>query len=316
MVSAMDASTPDDLPLHPIGVVSRRTGLKPDLVRAWERRYGAVSPRRSAGGRRLYSESDVERLRLLSRATRGGHPISQVVTLPDEHLRELAAQALEPAGAAVPRNDDPPPDRSSERVERCLAAVMALDAPRLLDELEQAASRLARRDLIESLLEPLMRSIGERWRARELEPAHEHLATATVRLFTARLPELHRLRPEGPGIVVTTPAGERHELGALLVAATASAEGWEVIYLGPDLPAEDVATAVGATRARAVTLSIACPDGNTASEVRRIAELLPAEVALLVGGRGAERIAGELGGLGIHLPDGLAGLRHHLAALA
>src|SRR5436305_13638358 len=96
MVSGELSSTPR----HPIGLVARRTGLKPDLIGAWERRYNAVAPGRSATRRRFYSDADIERLQLLSRVVRTGRGISQVAGLPDEALRALLAE--EPAAEAPP----------------------------------------------------------------------------------------------------------------------------------------------------------------------------------------------------------------------
>src|SRR5215218_6409458 len=85
----MEAMPPDSDPRHPIGVVAERTGLTPDVLRVWERRYSVVEPSRSAGGQRVYSDADIERLSLLHRATRGGHNISQVATLSQEKLQDL-----------------------------------------------------------------------------------------------------------------------------------------------------------------------------------------------------------------------------------
>src|SRR6478609_7337401 len=98
-------------PRHPIGVVARRTGLKPDLIRAWERRYGAVEPGRSTTRRRFYSDADVERLQLLRRVVRTGRGISQVAGLPNEELRALLAE--EPA-EDLPRPAPPFPEPSGE----------------------------------------------------------------------------------------------------------------------------------------------------------------------------------------------------------
>src|SRR5215213_3572133 len=89
-------------PRHPIGVVARRTGLKPDLIRAWERRYGAVEPGRTETRRRFYSDADIERLLLLRRVVNTGRGISQVAGLPNEELEALVAAEPAPPAAARP----------------------------------------------------------------------------------------------------------------------------------------------------------------------------------------------------------------------
>ena len=85
----MSDSIQNQTRMHPIGVVSRRTGLKPDLIRAWERRYGAVSPERSQTRRRFYTDDDIERLQLLRKAVNGGRSIGQIAELTELELREL-----------------------------------------------------------------------------------------------------------------------------------------------------------------------------------------------------------------------------------
>src|SRR5689334_965236 len=104
-------------PRHPIRVVARRTGLKPDLIRAWERRYGAVAPGRSATRRRYYSDAEIERLSLLGRVVRAGHTISRVAQLPNEELEELIARdtLAQPAVAG-------PGGRTDAILACCLAA--------------------------------------------------------------------------------------------------------------------------------------------------------------------------------------------------
>ena len=87
------STSPGSALRHPIGVVSRRTGLKPDLIRAWERRYGAVAPGRSDTRRRFYSDADIARLQLLKRVVDTGRSIGQVANLSNEELESLAAPA-------------------------------------------------------------------------------------------------------------------------------------------------------------------------------------------------------------------------------
>lgn len=281
-------------PRHPIGVVSRRTGLKQDLIRAWERRYDAVEPARTETNRRLYTDADVERLTLLRQAVDAGRSIGRVAGLADDELVELvaedraaAAQAPRAAAAEEPAGTV---EDDAEMLRSCLAAVRRLDAADLEERLQRAATVLGHTALLERLVAPLLERIGELWRAGELRPLHEHLATAAVRSLIGSL-QL-RLAPEGgtaPHLVATTPAFQQHEVGALLAAATAASEGWRVTYLGPSLPAEEIAAAALQSGARAVALSITYPpdDPRLGSELRRLRERMGDEPALLVGGRSA-----------------------------
>lgn len=322
----MDHDPSPTEPRHPIGVVSRRTGLKQDLIRAWERRYGAVEPARSDSNRRFYSDADVERLNLLRRAVEGGRSIGQVASLPSDELEALIAEDRAAVAAVKTRREGKPavaaaapPSAQVETVlEACLAAVRRLDGADLEDLLQRASVDLGRVALLERVLAPLMERIGELWHQGDLRPLHEHLATAAVRSLIANLQQ--RQPPadgSAPRLLVTTPAGQAHEVGALLVAATAAAQGWRVTYLGPDLPAEEIAAAARQVGARAVALSITYPpdDPHLGDELGRLRRLLDEGVALLVGGRAAESYAAALDEAPAQLVDGLGELRELLEAL-
>jgi DNA-binding transcriptional MerR regulator len=289
--------------LFPVAAVSRRTGLSPDVLRVWERRYRAVEPHRSAGGHRLYSEADVERLRLLAIVTASGFPIRQVARMPISALRELTAQP-----GRLPQNT--PGDQAV--VARCLAATLEFDAARLVRELERASLERGVLALVTGVLSPLLEEIGAAWQRGELDPSQEHLATTAVRSFLTRAAAG---RLDGPTLVVATPAGQRHELGALLASVVASIEGWRSVYLGPDLPAAALALAAEQLGARAVALSVTCVEPWPEAELRRLRELLPG-VGLLVGGRVAPGLRGLSEQLGIQLLGHLDELRAALAALA
>src|SRR5919106_699327 len=167
---------------HPIRVVARRTGLTSHVIRVWEKRYGAVSPMRTPTNRRLYSDSDVECLRLLHRATLTGHSIGQIAQWPTERLRTLVA--TDAMGApSPPRTTSPRPLESSPQpiLDASLDAVERLDAVTLEEILTQTTVVLSQPVLIEQVIVPLMYRIGDRWHEGTLRVAREHLASAVVR---------------------------------------------------------------------------------------------------------------------------------------
>src|SRR3954470_15707872 len=304
-------------PRHPIGVVARRTGLKPDLIRAWERRYGAVAPGRTDTRRRFYSDEDIERLLLLRRVVNTGCGISQVATLSNEELsalieREPAPPAYAPSGSA------PASDELDEVAEaflgRCIAAAQRLDAREMELELDRASVLFSRTHLIERVLVPLMRRVGDLWHQGTLRPIHEHMASSVVRSFLGGMSGACHPEASAPRLVVTTPARQRHELGALLVAATAGGEGWQVTYLGPDLPPEEIAAAALQKGARAVALSITYPpdDPMLVEDLRRLRRLLGPHTLLIVGGRASLAYSAILQEIGALRLEDLAGLRREL----
>jgi MerR family transcriptional regulator, light-induced transcriptional regulator len=304
-------------------VVTRRTGLSADLLRAWERRYDVVKPSRSETGRRLYSDADIERLRLLYRATLGGRSIGQVAELPTEALADLVRQDAEAesetgrASEAVQGSELDWRPAADGFLSECFRVVERLDATALDTTLRRATVVLPVATFLDALVVPLLEHVGARWREGTLRPVHEHLVSAGLRRALGGVIGSASSPLATANLVVGTPAGQAHEFGALLAAATAAAEGWRVTYLGADLPAEDIAEAATRTRARAVALSIVYPRGDPAleDELRRLHTALPKDIALVVGGAAASTYGAPLDEIGAIRLDDLAHFGAHLRAL-
>ncbi len=270
---------------HPIKLVARRTGLSAHVIRIWEKRYGAVEPERTDTNRRLYSREQIERLTLLRELKQAGQSIGHVAKLPTPKLRQLAAELVGANRRAVrPLTRGP---ATGSLLEGCVAAVKTLDSLALDEALKRAATALGAQGSLQRVVAPLAQTIGDLWRDGTLTAAHEHFASAAIRVFLG-----HAAKPFGgtenaPVLAVATPAGQVHELGALLVGAMAANLGWHVTYLGASLPAAEIAGAAKQNRARAVALSLVYPedDSRLEGELTLLRELLPPEVVLLAGGR-------------------------------
>ncbi len=269
---------------HTVRSVALRTGLSPHVIRVWERRYGTVTPSRSSGNQRLYTEADVERLALLKQVTDRGHSISRVTALPTEQLSLLVSaedrstMIRTEAGGSI-----------AGLLETAFQAVADMDAAGLEHVLEQGALRLGQIRLLAQVVAPLVGRIGEAWREGHLKVVHEHIASAVIRTYLCQAARPHTLHPSAPVLLVTTPAGQLHELGAALVAAAATSHGWRVTYAAPALPAEEIAAAAIHHGVFAVALSLVHPEDDPMlpAELRRLRRLLPQAVHLLVGGRAA-----------------------------
>lgn len=231
----------DDTPRHRIGAVARLTGISTHALRVWERRYGTVKPGRSGGGDRLYSDGDVQRLRLIKRLLGLGHGIGDVAALPEEELEKLLS--LHDQGESEAEAE---PGR--QLVERYLEHIERLDLASAEQTLAGAALALPRRELIDLVLVPLLREVGSRWQAGELHVAQEHAASAMVRSQLGAMLRLFAPEVGAPSAVATTPAGELHELGALMAAVVAAMSGWRSVYLGPNLPVSEVVHAAKTSR--------------------------------------------------------------------
>lgn len=297
--------------LHPVRVVIRRTGLTADLLRAWERRYAAVTPRRSPGGQRLYTDDDIERLQLLQRLTALGHSIGQVASRETPELRSLLVEEETSTGPAVPSGGD---EQIHEEIRaQALALVEGLDDRELEALLRRTARRFGVPLAIERVIAPLMVEVGERWHARELSPAHEHLASGVVERTLHWMFDGPTQVSDAPRIALATTQGERHEIGIQVAAAIAAAEAWRVVYLGADLPAGDIADAVRRSGARVLACSVVAPSGASAAieQLGAIRESLSDSVAMVVGGAGA-LASRDLLPSGVTLLDDLAALRAFL----
>ncbi|MBD0321212.1 MAG: MerR family transcriptional regulator, partial [Gemmatimonadetes bacterium] len=283
-------------PKHPIRVVSERTGLSPDVLRAWEKRYRAVEPpRRTGGSQRLYSDADVDRLRMLRRVTQAGRSIGQVAEL---STAELAALVREDE-AALHTAPTPRPAGGSARthVDRCLLHIRDLNSGALEAALMRALLALGAERFLDEVAVPVMREVGRAWEEKVLGIAQEHLATAVLRRVLGFAADAVEVAGQAPLVVVGTPARQAHEMGALLAAVSASVAGWRVTYLGPDLPAEEIAGAARKRGAQAVALSAVYPadDPELAGELRRLRSQLPPGVTVFVGGEGARAAVDALG---------------------
>ncbi|MBA2246438.1 MAG: MerR family transcriptional regulator [Gemmatimonadetes bacterium] len=286
-------------PGHPIGVVAERTGLTTDVLRIWERRYGVVEPQRDEAGRRLYTDLDIERLRLLARATAAGRSIGQLAELSHEELTELVRGDEAARRSAAPSTGTTA--GAQVFVDQALERVRALDGEGLEALLRRAAALLGMPVFLETVAAPLFRRIGEEWHAGRLTPVHEHLASAVVRPLLSTLRGGMPASAGAPALVVATPAGEPHEIGALLVAAAGAVAGWRTIYLGPDLPADEIARGARETGARAVAVSLVYVTDPEAllAQLAALRQQLPAGVPLLAGGGAAAGLEEDLERVGI-----------------
>ncbi len=308
---------------YPIKVVARRTGLTAHAIRAWEKRYDAVEPVRTPTNRRVYTEAHLERLLLLARITRAGYSIGQVAKLPTEKLREMVKEAGQDTGMAGSTagsgSEIPAADRHAPEahLQACIEALERMDGPALDSALNGAAIALTLPVLLDHMVLPLMRVVGERWHSGTLRVSQEHLASASIIAFLSSQIRTFSPPAAAPLLLVTTPVGQRHEIGAQAATLYALTDGWRVAFLGPDLPAGEIAAAVRNSDALVVALSIVYPadDPRVAEQIRELGSLLPPEVTVLAGGKSAEGYAEALENIGAVRVSNLSEMRQRLAEI-
>jgi len=296
---------------HPIQVAANRSGLTQDVLRAWEKRYAVVEPGRSDGRQRLYSDDDIERLRLLRLVVDAGRRISDVADL---DTAELARIAVEDRVESATTRSLPVVDPVA--LVDCMDAIERLDAVRLEEVLHRQLLATGSMNLIEGLVAPLMVEVGRRWHEGQLGAAHEHMATGVLRGLVSRvLADAQPREPKGVLVVATT-EGQAHEVGGLMAAAVAAQDGWRVVYLGSQLPSSDIVAAAKQVNADALALSWAYAN-ERADDLLRIREVLagiPARVVRLVGGAVAVERRTTLAEFGARAVEDLAGFRAALEA--
>ena len=262
--------------------VSELTGLEPDRLRAWERRYAVVRPVRLANGYRAYSSEQVALLGAYARLIEGGERIGDLAERPVE---EVLARA---AGKRMPG----PPHAA------LLEAVKALDRERLEALVGAEIRRHGLAAFARDAAPRLAAAVGELWALGRLPVAAGHVATEVV---------LHALkgglapgRRRGPLVLAACLPGERHEWGVTGAMVLVQELGWRCHYLGPDLPVSELHDAAWALRPAAVAVSGSSPAivQRNLDDMAALVPRLPPGVTAIAGGGGTSPHQSLLGGLG------------------
>ncbi len=264
-----------------IHVAAEMSGVSEGLIRAWERRYGVLKPRRSASGYRNYTEADIQVLKRLKKLTEEGVAIAEAVRLLPKIRRE--------AKDHVETRDAPAKAPKGEQFVRwrqeVLVAAERLDQQSLEAVLDEAMASLPPVAFFEEVLVPLQREVGERWHEGKLTVAEEHLVTQAARQRVLTL--LHQApRRARRHVVCACFPLEDHELGLMGAALRFRHAGWRVTFLGARTPAEHLARVVRAVKPDLVALSTV-GDPGAETFLATLAELraaLPADTRLVVGG--------------------------------
>jgi DNA-binding transcriptional MerR regulator len=267
-----------------IGELSKRVGVSPELLRAWERRYGLLRPARSAGGLRLYSPADVERVGLMQRHLARGLAAA-----------EAAALAVrEAVGEDAARTEFRPEAIRGELAD----ALDAFDEPRAQALLDRLLALATVDTLLSEVIVPYLQELGERWERGEASVAQEHFASGVLR---GRLLGLARGwgLGLGPAAVLACLPGEQHDLGLIAFGLALRSRGWRIVYLGPDSPIDTVADVSDRVEPNLVALNAVSRERvrPVLSKLRALARRHP----VAVGGAAAEDPTLEKSGI-IPLP--------------
>lgn len=270
--------TPAQEAVYPIRTVSNLTGVNAVTLRAWERRYGLIKPKRTPKGHRLYTESDLERIKLVLELLDQGIAVSQ------------AGQLLDRPGRSAPTPDEPTRSDAWEDYQaRMLRALEHFDETALDGVYNDALSLYPVEMVNTRLISPLLQLLGQRWKTTPGGVAHEHFFTVYLRnKLGARIHHLSA-RSKGHLLLVACLPGEQHEVGMLMFALAAASHGYRVLLLGANLPLDQIPAVLARRRCSAVVLSGSArsPRNLFTDQLRDLVR--DTGVPVMVGGAVAER---------------------------
>lgn len=294
-----------------ITAVERDTGLSKDTLRVWERRYGFPKPLRDSLGERLYSVSEVEKLRYIKRLVDQGFRPGKVVTAPIEELAKLL---------------DPPTDAADEArtLSPELASIVDMVKLHRCDELRglltQTLMKHGLQRFVTTVAAPLNLRIGDAWLRGEIEVVEEHLYTELLQNTLRSAINAYPIRGRSPRVLLTTISGEEHSLGLLMAEAMLVPEGARCVSLGCQTPLSDIRLAAGSGEFDVVALSFsaAYPGRQAVEALTSLRNLLPEAVTLWAGGTGVRNRQRSLPGTRIiaSIEDTLTALQEWRAAQA
>jgi DNA-binding transcriptional MerR regulator len=261
--------TPDAGPGYlRIGQLAKRTGVSPELLRAWEQRYGLLQPTRTAGGFRLYSAADEARVQRMQSLLSGGLAAAQAAHL----VLSGGEPALRTVSALATTLEDAAGDLT--------ASLDRLDEPAANTALDRLFSTYTVETVLQEVILPYLHRLGERWGTGEVSVAHEHFASNLLR---GRLLGLAQGwgQGRGPGAILACVPGEQHELGLLAFGVVLRRRGWRITYLGTDSPIGAVADLSRSLAPAVVVLLGMRPEGflDHAPEIERLARQVPVAIA-------------------------------------
>lgn len=297
--------------LYPIRAVAKLTGIPIETLRAWERRYHAVTPDRTARGRQ-YSDVEVRRLQLLRAVVDAGHAIGQVAGLSDAQLQELAQTSPAPGEN---RASQLTAQSATPNLQPLLDAIDTFDSDAINQELSKLALLLSPADLVYNAVLPLMRLVGENWQNGTCTIAQEHMFSACMRNLLGGLVRLHRTGSSSGKVLLATPVDELHEFGILAAAMLAVAQDFQITYLGPNLPADEILTTAEKCMSDIVALGIMKTNATPVvrDEMARLASGLPVGTELWAGGTGATDVLAGVVRNGAFILDDLGDFERHLS---
>jgi len=267
--------------MYSIKAITSLTGLTPETLRAWERRYDCVSPNRSSNGRRTYSQADLEKLKLLVHLTRQGHAISKIANLDCEALAQFQ-QHTEPQTS----------DNQTILCDQIIDALKNYQIEYCEQLLKRGLLAFSPLDYARQILLPTLQRVGMLWHEDKINIAQEHMFSSCVkRIVLTMVNNLHQPSKMNPSMLFATPSGEPHEFGILISCLLAASQQYTCYYVGADLPAKDILDACKHLKPDILIMGLIKipPEPTSLEQLQQIlAENENDELQIWLGGPGAQ----------------------------
>lgn len=274
-----------------IQVASQLSGVASATIRAWEKRYNAVTPDRADNKHRLYSEKDIEKISLLFKLTEVGQSIGKIAHLELDELKEIYSTLLHRPYDDKKNVSNELSDSDFEKIRMSLyLSLVAYKIDILSHELEKAQNTLSPKDFALKIIVPLFREIGSKVALGEFSVTQEHTLSALTSFYAGQMIGRHyQNNKRNDLIIITTPEGEFHSIGILASALICIHHGVKIIYLGPNTPANSLAEMSNALNAKAILIGTMRGLVNSESNVlenylEQLQSLLTKKTDILVGG--------------------------------
>jgi DNA-binding transcriptional MerR regulator/methylmalonyl-CoA mutase cobalamin-binding subunit len=269
---------------YSIRVASRLTGVSSDTLRMWERRYGFPKPVRNDSQVRVYTDADIERLVLISRALKAGFRSGEVIHRGIEELRDLLVSSARAEGESAAH---------TPTIESLLSRLTADDPEGLRDELRRSVALLGPKQFLTEVAAPPIEEVGTAWAAGRIAVRHEHLVSEVLSSKLRLLLSAYDDRSSDPVVLLATLSDEQHGLGLDMVALYLALAGATPRLLGVNTPPDQIAAAAVALKAHIVGVSIseASDVRVTEGHLRRVLCALPSDAEVWVGGKNARKLS-------------------------
>jgi len=280
--------------MYSIKQASIRSGVSVPLIRAWERRYGVVSPKRTPSGYRLYDDHAIATLMRVRELTESGWTASEASRAVIEG--EVTVPAARPQPATYINSEEAHAE-AADLITRFVQSAAAMDIAATGAVLDEIFARGSYEAIVDDLLMPALIALGSAWSDGKLDVAAEHAASAAIHRRLSALYEA-AATVEDPLVVVGLPPGSRHELGALAFAVALRRRGVGVLYLGPDVPVASWVHVIEQNRARVAVMSVVQDvDRGSALDVANALRDIGGSPALAVGGGSSDWAGAEEAGM-------------------